>query len=268
MRHNRSTALPATLAGIAIAVAILTAASCSADTDTKADKQPTATIAPTPARSSELAQTVKPARLDHRTSFSVTFGKSTKHTYKVTYNYGDLTAFSPNVSASTFSARPLGDTVLGAACKIKKNERVIPFSINMQGVSGDVGVVHVWLMPVLNKGKQELSPPKGNVRVEYTGFNGKTICNKNATLGTPTAYGFNGPTSKKFSSDVTGWLILSGKALDAKTGYKMAVISSPEGSPMGKTTVHGITGGKPYATTLADGSRHSAGSSVPLTPTK
>lgn len=264
---RRRTAL---LAG-SVATAALVAAGLviTNDTDTTSGaKQPTATMASTPARSAEPAAKIKPMPLNHQTSFNVTVKGAIKGTYKIVYRYGEPTAFQRNVSASNFAARPLGDTVLGTACKLKKDERAIPFSISMYGVSGDAGIVHAWIMPVLNKGKQEFSPPKGTVRVEYTGFNGNTLCNKNATLGTPTAYGFNGLAPKKFSSDVSGWLILSGKALNPKTGYKLAVISNPEHSPIGKNTVTDVKGGKPYATMLADGSVHPAGSSVPLVPAK
>jgi len=195
--------------------------------------------------------------------------KNTNGSYRVTYRFGDLTKFRPNISASTYSAVQVNntDTVLGSGCKdVRANERAIPFTFSMQGLTGNSDMVHVWLVPVLKQGEKEISPPQGTVRVEYTGFQGGPQCNRNAA-GNPTSYGFYGPTTTRPNSpsDITGWIILSGKALDPKAGYKLAVISSAFTSGVAANTVDQIKGGDPYRTQLATGRGSAiAGASVPL----
>lgn len=215
------------------------------------------------------APSATPVPLSHQTSFNVTLGaEGTKGTYQVTYNYGDLTAYKPGSLAQIPGAHAaMNDTVLGSACQLREGERAIPFAFSTRGVTDGVGMVRVWLMPVLNKEGKELGPPQGTVRLEYSGFQGGAQCNKNATNGTPTTYGFYGPASTHFASWITGWVILSGEALDGT--YDLAVMSSAFNSGVSDNTVTEVKGGKPYATQLANGQgRTVAGSVVPLVPGK
>ena len=237
---------------VALSAALIAALLGACTAQDKQPKEPKAVVASTPALSATPA-VITPMPLSHQTSFNVTLGaEGAKGTYLVTYKYGDLTAYKPGITASTLGARPApNDTVLGSACKLRAGERAIPFAFSTQGVTEGVDMVHVWLMPVLNKDGKELSPPQGTVRLEYSGFQGGAQCNKNATNGTPTAYGFYGPASTHFASWITGWIILSDEALDGT--YDLAVMSSAFNSGVSDNTVTEVKGGKPYATQLANG---------------